>query len=69
MDFTHLLIYTAMGFTFAFLYVRTKRLLVPIMAHAAMNTLVLIVQVFLADKIQEMEKHIETAQLIIGGLL
>ncbi|MDR7074977.1 CPBP family intramembrane glutamic endopeptidase [Fictibacillus barbaricus] len=68
-DFKHLLIYTAMGFTFAFLYVRTKRLLVPIMAHVAMNTLVLIVQIFLADKIQEMEKHIETAQSIIGGLL
>ena len=68
-DFSHLLIYTAMGFTFAFLYVRTKRLLVPIMAHVAMNTLVLIVQIFLADKIQEMEKHIETAQSIIGGLL
>jgi membrane protease YdiL (CAAX protease family) len=69
MDFKHLLIYTAMGFTFAYLYVRTQRLLVPIMAHAAMNTLVLIVQVFLADKIQEMEKHMETAQTIIGGLL
>jgi uncharacterized protein len=68
-DFTHLLIYTAMGFTFAYLYVRTKRLIVPIAAHVAMNTLVLIVQVFLADKIKEMEQQLETAQLIIGGLL
>jgi uncharacterized protein len=68
-DFTHLLIYTAMGFTFAYLYVRTKRLIVPIAAHVAMNTLVLIVQVFLADKIKEMEKQLETAQLIFGGLL
>lgn len=68
-DFTHLLIYTAMGFTFAYLYVRTKRLIVPIAAHVAMNTLVLIVQIFLADKIKEMEKQLETAQLIFGGLL
>ncbi|ANX10925.1 peptidase [Fictibacillus arsenicus] len=68
-DFTHLLIYTAMGFTFAFLYVRTKRLIVPIAAHVAMNTLVLIVQIFLADEIKEMEKQLETAQLIFGGLL
>ncbi|KZE65654.1 hypothetical protein AWM68_20510 [Fictibacillus phosphorivorans] len=68
-DFTHLLIYTAMGFTFAYLYVRTKRLIVPIAAHVAMNTLVLIVQVFFADEIQKMEKQLETAQLIIGGLL
>jgi uncharacterized protein len=68
-DFTHLLIYTAMGFTFAFLYVRTKRLIVPIAAHIAMNTLVLIVQIFLVDEIKEMEKQLETAQLIFGGLL
>ncbi|GGB71632.1 CPBP family intramembrane glutamic endopeptidase [Fictibacillus barbaricus] len=68
-DFTHLLIYTAMGFTFAYLYVRTKRLIVPIAAHVAMNTLVLIVQIFLADEIKEMEKQLDTAQLIIGGLL
>src|SRR5690606_1820600 len=26
MDFTHILIYTAMGFTFAFLYVQTKQI-------------------------------------------
>jgi uncharacterized protein len=68
-DFTHLLIYTAMGFTFAYLYVRTKRLIVPIAAHVAMNTLVLIVQILLADEIREMEKQLDTAQLIIGGLL
>src|SRR5690606_31209219 len=44
MDFTHILIYTAMGFTFAFLYVHTKRIIVPIISHAMMNTLVTVAQ-------------------------
>ena len=40
----HLLLYSAMGFTFAFLYVKTKRILVPIFAHVSMNTIVVILQ-------------------------
>ena len=44
-DFTHLLVYTAMGLVFAFLYVKTKRIIVPIAAHVAMNTLVAIGQI------------------------
>ena len=40
----HLLLYSAMGLTFAFLYVKTKRILVPIFAHVAMNTIVVILQ-------------------------
>jgi uncharacterized protein len=40
----HLLLYSAMGFTFAFLYVKTKRILVPIFAHVSMNTIVVIMQ-------------------------
>ena len=38
MELVHLLLYSAMGFTFAFLYVKTKRILVPIVAHVSMNT-------------------------------
>jgi uncharacterized protein len=40
----HLILYGAMGFTFAFLYVKTKRILVPIFTHVAMNTMVVIIQ-------------------------
>lgn len=40
----HLILYGAMGFTFAFLYIKTKRILVPIFTHVAMNTIVVIIQ-------------------------
>lgn len=44
LDLTHLLIYTAMGFVFAFLYVKTKRIIVPIIVHMGMNTLTVLAQ-------------------------
>ncbi|MBS4202331.1 CPBP family intramembrane metalloprotease [Bacillus sp. FJAT-49732] len=43
-DPMHIILYTAMGFTFAFLYVRTKRIIVPIISHMMMNTIVTLVQ-------------------------
>ncbi len=43
-DLTHLPLYTAMGFTFAFLYVQTKRIIVPIFAHVMMNTIVVVMR-------------------------
>ncbi|WP_273854126.1 CPBP family intramembrane glutamic endopeptidase [Guptibacillus spartinae] len=67
-DFSHLLIYTAMGLTFAFLYVKTKRLIVPIIAHMTMNTFVVLINVYFADDIMEMEKQLNQAQSFIGGL-
>lgn len=69
-DFTHLLVYTAMGLVFAFLYVKTKRIIVPIAAHVAMNTLVAIGQIFMSnEQIQEMIKEAEKMQGFIGGFL
>lgn len=68
LDFSHLLIYTAMGFTFSFLYVRTNRIIVPIFAHVAMNTLVVLLQTF-REPIEEYLKHVEKMQMIIGGFL
>ncbi|MEC2071061.1 CPBP family intramembrane glutamic endopeptidase [Alkalihalophilus marmarensis] len=71
-DFTHLLIYTAMGFVFAFLYVKTGRILVPIIAHVALNLFVAVVNVLLADRLEEWVERLEEVQqtsLIIGGLL
>ncbi|CAH0207819.1 CPBP family intramembrane glutamic endopeptidase [Peribacillus simplex] len=65
-EFEHLLLYTAMGFTFAFLYAKTGRILVSMSAHIAMNTLVIILQVVYRE---DMEKMLDTAQAFIGGLL
>jgi membrane protease YdiL (CAAX protease family) len=71
----HLLLYASMGFTFAFLYVKTKRIIVPIFAHVAMNTMVVIVQTVFAEDIEKMMSQYESMQLeqqlqvIIGGLL
>ncbi|KMY52826.1 abortive infection protein [Bacillus sp. FJAT-27231] len=58
----HIILYSSMGFTFAFLYVKTKRLLVPIFAHVAMNSLVVVVQYFYADELERMMKEAEQIQ-------
>lgn len=65
MELVHLLLYSAMGFTFAFLYVKTKRILVPIVTHVCMNTLVSIVQFFP----KEVENFLKNIQAFIGGFL
>ena len=64
----HTLLYSAMGFTFAFLYVKTKRIIVPIFAHVSMNTFVVIIQLN-QDKIENWLKEMEKLQAFIGGLL
>lgn len=61
----HLLLYSAMGLTFAFLYVKTKRILVPIFAHVSMNTLVAVIQLYQ----QEIKSFLDTMQSFIGGFL
>ena len=69
MEPVHILIYSAMGFTFAFLYVKTKQILVPIFAHVSMNTLVVLVQVVYKDDIERLRREAEAVQNFIGGLL
>ncbi|TYS34717.1 CPBP family intramembrane glutamic endopeptidase [Bacillus pumilus] len=64
-DFDHFFLYTAMGFTFAFLYAKTKRIIVPIGAHMLMNSLVILVQIEPVRKI--IEEQSQTMQMIIGG--
>ncbi len=68
MDFKHLLIYSAMGFTFAFLYVKTKRIIVPIIAHVSMNTLVVLIQVVFRDEIEKYQEQVESTQAMIKFL-
>jgi len=68
----HVLLYGAMGFTFAFLYVKTKRILVPIFAHVSMNTMVVIIQTVFREDIERMMQQmeqLEQMQVIIGGFL
>ncbi|QHE50861.1 CPBP family intramembrane glutamic endopeptidase [Pontibacillus sp. HMF3514] len=65
-DFEHILKYSAMGFVFAFLYVKTKRIIVPIIAHMMMNLIVVLIQ--LNVDIEKMEKQLEELQtILIGG--
>lgn len=64
----HILLYSAMGFTFAFLYVKTKRILVPIFAHVAMNTFVVLVQSVFKEDIERFIREAEKVQSSIGGL-
>jgi uncharacterized protein len=69
MEFQHILLYSAMGFTFAFLYVKTKTIIVPIFAHVAMNTLVVLVQSVYKDDIERLQREAEAVQNFIGGFL
>ncbi|WP_458414964.1 lysostaphin resistance A-like protein [Schinkia sp. CFF1] len=68
-DFTHIIVYTAMGMVFSFLYVKTKRILVPIVAHVSMNTFVILVRVLFADNIEKMQQQYDQLQSFIGGFL
>lgn len=67
-DLEHTLLYTAMGLTFSFLYVKTKRIIVPIFAHVAMNTFVVLVQSFFYDDLEKLLDEMQQMQSFIGGL-
>lgn len=65
LEFEHLLLYSAIGFTFAFLYVKTKRILVPIIAHVSMNTIAVLTQLIFREEIEEWIKTIEQTAVIL----
>lgn len=65
-ELSFLLTYTSMGFVFAFLYAKTKRIVVPIVAHASMNTFVVLVDVVFANDIQKYMNHMKDVQQLIG---
>ncbi|MFG6150380.1 CPBP family intramembrane glutamic endopeptidase [Halobacillus sp. B23F22_1] len=67
MDFKHMLVYFSMGVVFAFLYVRTKSIITPIVAHMAMNSFVVISQLFYSEEdIRRMQEQLQT--IVTGGL-
>lgn len=65
LDFSHILIYSAIGFVFAYLYMQTKRIIVPIIVHMLMNTITVIVQLSIDP--EELEKMQEQLALILFG--
>ncbi|WP_141434468.1 type II CAAX endopeptidase family protein [Bacillus sp. 03113] len=62
----HVLLYSAMGFTFAFLYIKTNRIIVPIFAHVAMNTLVVVIQLN-QEHLMKWLQQFEKVNHFIGG--
>lgn len=64
----HILIYASMGYVFAYLYVKTKRIIVPIIVHMTLNTITVVSQLSLTpEQIEEIERQWENLQIIFGG--
>ncbi|WP_231784191.1 CPBP family intramembrane glutamic endopeptidase [Lentibacillus sp. JNUCC-1] len=64
----HILIYSGMGLVFAFVYVRTKRLIVPIIVHMSLNSISVILQTSgVLEKLEKQMEQMETLQMIFGG--
>ncbi|MBM7573613.1 CPBP family intramembrane glutamic endopeptidase [Aquibacillus albus] len=67
-DLPHILTYTAVGIVFAFLYVQTKRIIVPIIAHMMINSLAVLGQYHLdPEELEKMLEEFEKIQMIIIG--
>lgn len=64
-DFTHLLVYFVMSFVFSFVYVQSKRIIVPILSHVLMNSFVVVVQFFFLEDLIEQANVIQS--IFIGG--
>lgn len=59
----HILIYGSMGFVFAYLYVQTRRIIVPIIVHMALNSISVLVQYSIDP--EELENLIQ--MIFFGG--
>lgn len=65
LELQHILIYFGMGVALAYVYVKTKRIIVPILVHMGMNALVVIAQ--LTIPAEELEKIQQDVSLILFG--
>ncbi|MBS3681255.1 CPBP family intramembrane metalloprotease [Ornithinibacillus massiliensis] len=64
----HILIYASMGFVFAFLYVKTKKIIVPIIVHMTLNSISVIYQYSLTpEQIEQIEQQWNQIQMILIG--
>jgi len=67
-ELIHILIYASMGFVFAYLYVKTKRIIVPIIVHMALNTIAVLGQLSLSpEDIENIRQQLENLQTIFWG--
>ncbi len=71
MEPQHLLRYTAAGFVFAFLYAKTKNILVPILTHVSINSFVFIINFLIpAEELERiLEQYEQLQSIVIGGLI
>lgn len=65
MEFVHILIYFSMGLVFAFVYVKTKRIIVPIIVHMTLNSITVIAQMSIDP--EELERMRQQLSLIFFG--
>lgn len=65
LEFQHLLIYFAMGVALAYVYVKTKRIIVPILVHMGMNSIVVITQLLIDP--EDLERMQQQMSLILFG--
>lgn len=61
----HILIYASMGFVFSYVYVKTKRLIAPILVHAGMNSFAVIAQYSMTP--EEIQQQLDQLQMILIG--
>lgn len=64
----HILVYASMGLVFAFLYVKTKSILTPIIVHMGMNSIAVISQFNMdPEDFRRMQEQFENLQMILIG--
>jgi len=64
----HLLVYASMGFVFAFLYKMTNRIIVPIFAHAGMNSITVLLQYSVTpEQLEQMRRQLEEMMIFLGN--
>lgn len=68
-DFDHTLIYLGMAFVFAGLYVATRRIIVPILAHMSMNTFVVLIQLVFKDQIEDAAEKSKLSMNLIWSMM
>lgn len=63
----HIIVYASMGFVFAYLYVKTKRIIVPIFAHAAMNSITVFIQYSIdPEELERMRQQLKEMMIFLG---
>nr|WP_263312733.1 type II CAAX endopeptidase family protein [Mammaliicoccus sp. Marseille-Q6498] len=69
-DPEHTLIYVVMGAIFSGLYVLTKRIIVPMIAHMGMNGIVVLGQIVFTDELnKQLEKQSQVAHLVYNTIV